>query len=122
MGLKDIVAKAKQIHTVTVHGTQLRFCELGYNAEKVAQEAGKAYAVNLVGAKPEEVGTLFTYLEMFRKGGEQIDEAEFFSMPADYHQEIILAVNSFLNEKIHTEGRRLQEELKNRLKAQKLEG
>lgn len=122
MGLKDIVAKAKQVHTITIHGTQLRFCELGYDAEQVARAAGREYAKKQTAeSKVDEYGSLYMFLEMFRKGGEVLDDSEFFGLSTDYHQEIAAAVSSYLQEKVHTEGRRLAEELRDRLKAKKLE-
>jgi hypothetical protein len=125
MALKDIVSKAKAIHVVNLHGTEIKFSELGYDAEQLARERGREYAKKVLPSikseKTEEYGALYVFLEMFRKAGEHIDDADFFGMSSDYHQEIVAAVSGVLAEKVHTEGRRMEAELKERLKAKKLE-
>ncbi len=125
MALKDIVANSKRVHTVTLHGTDLRFVELGHDAEQLSKAAGREYAKKTVPNAPteklDEYATLYTFLEMFRAAGETTTDAEFFSISTDYHQEIIAAVGLYLSEKVHTEGKRMQEELKKRLAAKKLE-
>lgn len=119
MGLKDIIDKSRKKHTIGLHGTQISFCELGYEEEARAREVGIARAKNTFDKPSDEVknqyGVLYVYLEMIRAGGEAIHDDDFFAMSSEYHSEVMMAINVKLNSDVHTEGRRLEQQLRKRL-------
>lgn len=116
MALKDLIEMTKKVYTVKLYDNEIRFRELSYDEEISAREMGTDRAQSMI-QKPtddekDEQGTLFVYFEMIRSAGEDVTLEEFFSMPSSYHNELVLAINSHLNGVVHTEGKRLSDELR----------
>lgn len=119
MGLKDIVNKAKKVYTTELHGTEIRFSELGYEEEVHARKEGEARAKRVFD-KPtqdqvDEYATIYVYYKMLTKAGEDIDVEDIYKLSTDYHRELIMAINMVLQNEVHTEAERLQEALRKKL-------
>lgn len=120
MALKDIVAKGKQVHTTTLHGGELKFCELGFEEEIRVKKVGEERATNgLKDATPEEksdYATLYSYYTMLKKGGDDTMVDDFYALPKEYHREIMMAINLHLSDKVHTEAKRFEDQIRQVIK------
>ncbi len=125
MGLKDILAKARTVNVVRIHGQDLRFTELGYEEELQVRATGAERAMKILGQKAteddkNEYSTLMVYAHMLRKGGEEVNIDDFFTLSKDYHKEIIFGIQLYLSDQIHTEAKRFETEIKAKMKEKAL--
>lgn len=109
----------QKVHVINLYDNEIRFRELSYDEETSAREMGEQRALEMMtkpsDAEKSEYGTLYVYYQMIASAGDDMTAEEYFKFPSTFHNELVLAINHYLTDEVHTEAKRLNEEIRKKV-------